>query len=135
MKPNLFEYELAQGSFHAHRQKFSLRNLVIGTLCRCSPQKSVLTRQQHLNEVVIVQFFVLVQVEILNHRAEVVRLQLSEAVLPLELAQGKLVDQATVLPVNPFEGCVWLKLPHLAKQLSEFLYLNLLLRRVDEDVP
>ena len=82
----------------------------------------------------IVEFFVLVQVEIANHAVKVFRFELSEPVFSLELAKLLSVNKANICAIYAFKGSVGFELSHGAKYLSQFLNLDLLFGGVNKHV-
>lgn len=71
--PHLLKYQLAQSPLNSHRQELAPRDLIVRPLGRRSSQISVITRQQYLYEVMIVQLLVVVQVEVSNQLVEIGR--------------------------------------------------------------
>ena len=82
----------------------------------------------------IIQQFISIQIKVLEELLEVGRLQFSVAVLSLELSELCCINVARVVPINPFEGSVGLKVSHGCQNLSESLNSDLLLRMVNKDL-
>lgn len=82
----------------------------------------------------VCQLFVPVQVEVLNHRAEVRRFELTEAVLSDELAKLVFVEHSLAFPVDSAEGSKRLEFPHSAQLLPEPFDYDFLFRCENEDV-
>ena len=55
MKSHLLEDKLAEGSFDAHGQGLVAGKLIVGTLSDCCAQISIITGENDLQEVVIVE--------------------------------------------------------------------------------
>ena len=79
----------------------------------------------------VVQQFIAIKVEILNHLFEVCRLKLAVAILSLELAHRLCVEVAGVATVNAFESGIGLEVSHRRQDLSQSLNRDFLLSDVD----
>ena len=82
----------------------------------------------------IVQFAVVIEIEVGNCVCKVSWLHLSEAIFPLELGELLRIDSSRVPSVDPLEGRVWFEVSHRSKYLTKFLDRYLLLCVVDEDL-
>jgi len=82
----------------------------------------------------IVESLVAIEVKVVDHLLKVFRLQLTEAILSLEICQRLRIDEASVLAINSLERCVRLKVSHCRQNLPDLLYRYLLLCMVDEDL-
>jgi hypothetical protein len=124
---HLLEKELAQSSLNAHWEEFVARDFVSWPLRCCSAQEGVVTRQDHLQEVMVVELFVTVKVEVPDETLKVDRFELSEAVLSFEASKGLRCEVASVLSVDPLERCIRLEIFHCTKNLPQPFDCDLLL--------
>ena len=112
MHAYFFEDQLAESSLDSHRKKFVSWQLIVWSLSYCSPQVRIVARQQHLQEVVIVEQLIAIQVEILDHLLEICWLQLAVPVLSLELGYGLGINVTCVTTIDALERSVGLEVAH-----------------------
>lgn len=79
----------------------------------------------------VVEFFVLVKVEVGDHAVKVLGLELPEPVFSLELTDLVFIYESDVCAVNAFERGVGLEFAHSAKNLTQPLNLYLLVGCVE----
>ena len=134
MQSDFFEDELAECPFDPHGQEFIPGQLIVGSLTDGRSQVGVVAGQQDLQEVVIVQQFIPIQVEIFEELLEVGGLQFSVAVLALELGELSSIDVPCIVPVNSLEGSVGFEVAHGSQNLAQSFNGNLLLCVIDQDL-
>lgn len=126
MEAHLLEQQLRQSSFNAHTQKFTLGNIIVWPLSCGRPQEMIIARQQNLDEIMIIQLLVIVQIKVLNHLCEIVRLQFPEAILACKHTKLIFVQHALIKSIKPLKSCIRLKFSQTTQNLPELLYLYLL---------
>lgn len=112
MQSYFLEDKLTQCSFNPHGQILKSWHVICRSLSDSRPEVGIVTGEQNLQEVMIVDHFVPIQVKIVNHLLKVFRLQFSIAVFPLELCQLNRPNKPWIVPINPLECCVGLKVSH-----------------------
>ena len=132
MQSCLLKQQLTEGSFHAHWQVLVSWHLIVRSLAHGCPEVGVVTRQQHLEEVVVVEQLVAIQVEVLDELLEVRRPQLAVAILSLELGKRVRIDVTRALAVDSLEGRVGFEVAHGCEDLAQALDGDLLLCVVNE---
>ena len=86
LQVHFLENDLTKCPFDSHREEVSPMNFVIWPLSCCSPQISVFTGEEHLQEIVIIELIITVKIEIRYQLSEVCWVQFSISVFALELA-------------------------------------------------
>jgi hypothetical protein len=78
---------LTQGSLYAHGKEFTPGNVIARPLSRGGAKVSIVAGEQNLQKVVVVQFFVAIEIEVADKADKVFWLEFSEAILTLKLAK------------------------------------------------
>lgn len=127
MKFHLFVNELAHGPLNSHWQELIRVKLLIWSLGGSRPQERVVARQQHLQEVMIIELSIAVQVEVVHEKNEVFWRHLSVAIFSLELAEFLGSDEAGRVSINSLESGIGLKISDSGQNLSHFFDGQLLI--------
>ena len=127
MQFHLFEDELTHGPLDPHRQKLVGVKLLVGPLSSCRSQEWVVTREQNLKKVMVIEPAITVEVKVIDHEYEVFWRYLSVPVLPFELAKFFGADETRCVSIKSFESSVRLKISYSCQYLAHFLYCKLLI--------
>ena len=120
--------QLGKSSFHPRAQISSRRKGTSRSLCDCSSQEPILTRNHNLEEVVIVELEARFLVEVADEVFAVFHLDLSVPVFSQELLQSLGLDFSPALSVYSLERLVRLKFFHRSQHLSQLLYCHFFVR-------
>ena len=82
----------------------------------------------------VIQFTVTIQIKIVNHLSEILRLKFSITILSLKMSELARPNETIAVSIKAFESCIWFKIPHCSQYLPKLLYLNLLLCIVNQDL-
>ena len=132
MHPYLFEKQLTESSLDTHGQALLSWHIVGWSLRYSSPQVGIVTWQNNLQKVVVIQLSIAIQIKVVNHLPKVFRLQFSVPIFSLELGQFIGTYQAIAGAIDSSESSIWLKVSHRCKYLPELLDLDLLIRIVHQ---
>ena len=127
MKFHFFINKLAHSPLNSHRQELIWIELLIWSLGGCAPQEWIIARQQHLQEVMIIEPSISVQVKVVDEKNEVFWRHLSVAIFSLKLAQFLGSDEAGRVSIDSLEGGIRLKISDSGQNLSHFFDGQLLI--------
>ena len=127
MKLNFLVYQLTHCSFDSHWQKLIWIEFLIWTLSGCTSQKGIVTGKKDLQEVMVVQFRVSIQVEVIDKEYEILRRDLSVAIFPFKLAELLGIQEPCSVTIDPLESSIRLKVTYRRKYLPHLFDCELLI--------